>query len=100
MRRSRTVKTTVALALAATALAPAAASARPAVESAAPTGAHTRIVRVPQTQIVRPAQDGFDWADASIGGAGVLGLMLVTGGGLAATRRRAQGPHRSAAGAL
>lgn len=98
MNRSRTTRTTVAVALAVAGFTPAAASARPDLGLGAGTQPHTQIVRVPETQIVRiPAHDGFDWADAGIGGATVLGLTLVMGGGLVASRRRGARPAQSAA---
>lgn len=35
-----------------------------------------------------PISTGFDWGDAGIGAGSVLGLVLLTGGGLLVTRRR------------
>lgn len=96
MHQSRTVKTTLALALAAGALTPSAASARPDLGVANSTP-YVQVVRVPETQIVRaPAHNGFDWADAGIGAGAGLGLTLL-GGGLVASRRRGGRPaHRAA----
>ena len=37
------------------------------------------------------AADGFDWGDAAIGAGSILGLvLLIAGGGVAATRRRSE----------
>jgi hypothetical protein len=87
----RSMKTALALALAATAITPAAASARfdlnpPRVHRAAP----------PVQVVDNSAGSGFDWGDAGIGAAGALGLsMLVVGGGVAIAGKR-RGPGTTA----
>jgi hypothetical protein len=48
---------------------------------------------VPRTRIVEmPANDGFEWGDAAIGGAAVLAVVLLISGGAMTVR-----PHRAPA---
>ncbi len=88
---NRSIKTALALALAATAVTPAAASARfdlnpPPVHAAAP----------PVQVVHSAAGDGFDWGDAGIGAAGALGLSMLVGGGGALVAGKRRG-HRATA---
>ena len=55
-------------------------------------------VRQPPTRIVTvETGGGFDWGDASIGGAGVLGVVLIAGGvGLLLVRRNRAATRRLA----
>jgi hypothetical protein len=51
--------------------------------------ANRAIVHGTQTEIVvRSTADGFDWADAGIGAAGTLAVLLVAGSGLGIQRSR------------
>jgi hypothetical protein len=43
-------------------------------------------------QFARPAAPGFDWGDAGIGGAAVLGTVLLAAAGAAVAVRRRQSP--------
>jgi hypothetical protein len=43
-------------------------------------------------QFARPAAPGFDWGDAGIGGAAVLGTVLLAAAGAAVVVRRRQSP--------
>jgi hypothetical protein len=67
-----------------------------AVEAArTPSPAPTRIV---PTRIAPPqpaAADGFEWGDAGIGAAGMLGLLGLAGGTAALTLRRRHGVRPS-----
>jgi hypothetical protein len=55
----------------------------PAIDRVVATAAPSRIVTA-------SGAGGFDWGDAAIGGGGTLGLaLLLAGGGVAVTRRRA-----------
>ena len=51
----------------------------------------------PRPIVVEVHDDGFDWADAGIGGAAVLGLVMA-GAGAALVVRRADEPTHSAEG--
>jgi hypothetical protein len=74
-----------------------------ALGAGAPTAASARLDLNPQRTLTTPsprpavqivrvsAPGGFDWGDAAIGAAGVLGLsMLAVGGGVVITARRRQ----------
>jgi hypothetical protein len=43
-------------------------------------------------QFARPSAPGFDWGDAGIGGAAVLGTVLLAAAGAAVALRRRQSP--------
>ena len=43
-------------------------------------------------QFARPSAPGFDWTDAGIGGAAVLGTVLLAAAGAAVAARRRQSP--------
>ena len=43
-------------------------------------------------QFARPSAPGFDWGDAAIGGAAVLGTVLLAAAGAAVAARRRQSP--------
>jgi len=92
------IKSSLALALAISLIAPAAASARfdlnPAPTSTSPSSS---VSAQPPVVVRVTAHDGFDWTDAGIGAAGIVGLStLAVGGGLITVRRR--GNRRSTAG--
>ena len=69
------IKTTLTLALVLGAIAPDAASARLDLN---PTSARTTPSPEPAVKVVRvSAPEAFDWGDAGIGAAGVLGLSTL-----------------------
>jgi hypothetical protein len=63
-----------------------ASSIRPDDKAGIRTSAPTSTVAVVSTD------NGFDWADAGIGAGGALGLVLLTGLGVAVTHRGRKGP--------
>lgn len=82
------VKTTLALAIAASVAFPTAASAHTDVN---PRGDQPFPV-TQQVPVVHVTSNAFDWGDAGIGAAGGLGLsMIALGGGLVLAHRRGYG---------
>ena len=49
---------------------------------------HSADFSVPTATLVEAPSSGFDWADAGVGAAAGLGLVLLAGAGVLVTRRR------------
>jgi hypothetical protein len=91
------VKTTLALAIAASAAFPAAASAHTDV----PPQGDKAFPVTQQVPVLQVSSNGFDWSDAGIGAAGGLGIsMIALGGGLVLVHRRGHGTARGPAHAV
>ena len=100
--RNHPIKKTLALGLALGAITPGATEARLAVDAGAPAPEPAQDLRAqaktsslagtparPRQVVTAPAARGFDWGDATIGAAGVLGLsMVAVGGSLAVAGKR------------
>jgi hypothetical protein len=79
----RSLKATLAVALASSAIAPAAASAMLPPPDA-PQPAHPAPVQFVEVS----SHHGFDWGDAGIGAAAGLGLSMLAAGGIVVAQKR------------